>query len=233
MSAQDLPKGKPWFVELQSQLNEILFGVFCVTPENGKSQWMQWEAGFLSSSSALGDRRVVPLGIGMSAGAIDGPLSVYQGADSTREGMLQLIKNINSALPDASKISEQTLEMTFEHVWPSLERDIEAAAAISLAPEEEKATTVSTDDKLDEVIALLRDQQRELADTKQRIDRIPVPLRNLEGLGAAQTFVRPGVAGMYYDSMPNGPLTLQLPPQPPQPITTPNLAATSQSRPSE
>jgi hypothetical protein len=47
ISEESLEKGKPWFEQLRTELDKILFGIFCVTPENEKSPWMQWEAGVL------------------------------------------------------------------------------------------------------------------------------------------------------------------------------------------
>jgi len=175
MSEGGIAKGKPWFDQLSGALKEILFGVFCVTPENRDSAWMQWEAGFLSSASALGDRHVAPLAIGMSKGALSGPLSIYQGTDSDKEDMLRLIKDINNALSEDKRVPLQTLEITFGYVWPALEQRIAVAIALpSEAPTEPK---VSESERLAaETVALLRDNQRETAETKAMIRRLEAGL---------------------------------------------------------
>lgn len=163
MSEENLEKGKPWFDQLRSELNQILFGVFCVTPENWESPWMQWEAGLLSSSSALGDRRVAPIAIGTSKGSIRGPLAIYQGTDADREDVLRLIKHINLALDEKQRVPATTLETTFAYVWPQLEQRLKAAVALVT----EKKPVIPTDVRLDEITALLRDVQRTTAEFRQ------------------------------------------------------------------
>jgi TIR domain len=170
MSEEGIAKGKPWFDQLATGLNGILFGVFCVTPENKDSEWMQWEAGVLSAASTIGDRHVAPLAIGMSKGTLSGPFAIYQGTDVDRADMLRLVKDINGALADDKKVPVPSLEATFGYVWPDLERRI--AAAVALPMRKPAVPIVSESDRFAEVIALLRDGQRETAETKAIIRRL-------------------------------------------------------------
>jgi hypothetical protein len=167
MSEGGIAKGKPWFDQLAKELNAIVFGVFCVTPENKDSEWLLWEAGFLSSSTAVGERHVAPLAIGMSKGSLAGPLSIYQGTDTNKEDLFRLVREINNAVTEEKRVPVATLRKTYEYVWPDLEQRIAAAQSIRVnAPVVAKP---STNDQLDQVVALLREGQRETANLQAQM----------------------------------------------------------------
>lgn len=175
MSESDLPKGKPWFENLKKNLDSIVFAIVCTTPENCGSQWLLWESGFLSSTSKLGDRHVVPLAVGMAKGAIGGPLSIYQGADVTHDDMFRLIGNINMALDEGRRVPDAVLGRTFELIWPTLEKRLQAAVA--LESPQPPAKLREQPDQQDEMLALLRQQQREGADIKAMTEQIDLKLK--------------------------------------------------------
>jgi hypothetical protein len=194
MSENDIPKGKPWFDELTKALNSIIFTIVCVTPENTASPWMLWESGFLSSASQLGDRHTVPLAIKMNKESLGGPLSVYQATDTSREDMLRLVVRINAAVTEDKRITNEILERTFALIWPELEKELLAAA--SAVVEEKPAPVETRPVQLAEILALLRQQQREGADIKAAVDRLE-----------ARTNA-PSVAGSYYVTPQSGTLSL-------------------------
>jgi hypothetical protein len=200
MSDASLAKGRPWFEQLKTALDDIVFGIFCVTPENESTVWLQWEAGFLSSKASIGDRRVAPLAIGMSKGALSGPLSIYQATDASRDDVLRLVKDINVALPDGQRIAESTLEATYPFIWPELEKRIGEAIALPVAARAAPAPP-SPGDQLADVVALLRENQRETAETKALVRANLTETQNLQGrvfIGSDPTaFLRnsPGLAG--------------------------------------
>lgn len=167
MSESDLPKGKPWFTQLEKALNSIVFAIVCVTPENENAQWLLWESGFLSSASELGERHIVPLAIGRPKDSLRGPLSIYNAADTTFNDMQALVLQINEALPEAKKVNPDTVRKTFPFIWPVLEAKI--TAAISEKFEANPAPKPNAVEQQDEVLALLRQQQREGADLKELV----------------------------------------------------------------
>jgi hypothetical protein len=169
MSENDLPKGKPWFDQLAKEMGSITFAIVCVTRENANSRWMNWEAGFMSSTSALGDRRVAPFAVGMSA-SLDGPLAIYQATTTSHDDVVRLVRDINSALPAEKQIAIETLETTFEMVWPRLEQKLKAAIDASVAEPAVPAPAESA--LLTEAVGLLRQQQRELADVKNEVNAL-------------------------------------------------------------
>lgn len=170
MSDNDIPKGKPWFEELTRELNTIVFAVVCVTKENLKSPWMLWESGFLSSASKLGDRHIVPLALGMKKDSLGGPLAVYQAADTSRDDFLRVVRRINESVEKERQIALGVLETTFGYVWPDLERQFKAAEA---AVVDETPTPPEPAPVLQaEILALLRQQQRETANLTAVIDQL-------------------------------------------------------------
>ncbi len=176
MSEENLAKGKPWFDELRKALDEILYGVFCVTEESQESQWMSWEAGLLSASSVVGEKRVAPLVIGMPKGSLRGPLSIYQATETTYDDVLRLVKNINLAMTDGRSVPDNRIEGTFQLAWPTLENLLSEASSI---PVESHRAPVKTDDRLDKVVALLRDTQRQIGETKGMVNILDLRTRSL------------------------------------------------------
>ena len=87
-----------------------------------------------------------------------------------RADMLRLVKDINGAVADDKKVPVPSLEATFGYVWPDLEKRI--AAAVALPTGKPAAPKVPESDKFAEVIALLREGQRETAETKAMIRRL-------------------------------------------------------------
>jgi hypothetical protein len=67
----------------------------------------------------------------MSKGAIsNGPLSIYQGTETTRDDLLRLLKNINPALEEKRQILPKSLERTFAAFWPELDEKLQAATSL-------------------------------------------------------------------------------------------------------
>jgi hypothetical protein len=226
MSEKDLPKGRPWFDELQKALNQIFFGVFCMTPENTKSQWMQWEAGILSASSEIGVKHVAPLGVGMTKSQISSsgsPLGMYQASDSSEEDVWQLVEDINLSMPE--RVDEKKLRASFDLAWPRFQQALADATALSLGPDEKIAAPVEPAQRFEEIVALLRDQQRQLADANQKIDMLPAELSARAaafgpvGLGGASAFARPGL-GLLSDAQETSTLGGLMGKQPP---TSPSI----------
>ncbi len=58
VSSEDIAKGKRWPMELGERLEEIGFGIICLTPSNLSSPWIHFEAGALSKS--LDESQVAP-----------------------------------------------------------------------------------------------------------------------------------------------------------------------------
>lgn len=119
-SSEDIRAGQRWGTEIQAWLSETDFGVLCVTAENVKAPWLNFEAGALSKK--LNDEsRVVPITLGFSPGNLDEPLKQFNGVEATRSGILKLMRSLAEVA--GSKVD---IERTFDRWWPDLEEKLNA-----------------------------------------------------------------------------------------------------------
>ncbi len=150
LSADDIPIGSRWASEITRVLQDVDVGILCLTPENMKSSWLHWEAGAISRR--LEGSFICPYLIELSPADIVGPLAQFQSAIANRHDTYRLLQTLNSA-PSGSHLSEQLLQRVFEVNWPWLEERIRGLAALAPIPEDRHLTT---DEKLDEILRLLR-----------------------------------------------------------------------------
>lgn len=120
MSAHDIAKGARWSTQIASELQESIFGLLCITPDNINSQWMHFEAGALSKT--IDSSRVCPLLFGMDNADLSGPISQFQSTLFSKSEMAKLVFTINQSGGEA--VAERKLEKVFEALWPDLERKL-------------------------------------------------------------------------------------------------------------
>ena len=89
LSSKDAAVGKRWADSLSKALEEARIGIFCLTKENIRAEWLQFEAGALSR---LKDDALLCLyALDQEAIEIDGPLSQFQIVRADRDGTLGLV----------------------------------------------------------------------------------------------------------------------------------------------
>jgi hypothetical protein len=128
MSALDIGRGERWGEELSRELKETNYGIICVTAFNTFKPWMNFEAGALSRLPRLTPFlfRVDRTWLGHS------PLTQFQltefgqDQDRSKHEMLDLLKSIDSELPEAERLDEEVLERNFDHWWAELKRTLDA-----------------------------------------------------------------------------------------------------------
>ena len=154
MSQQDLVAGVRWSNEIEGNLKQSAFGIICVTPSNRSAPWLNFEAGAISNN--LGVVNVVPYIFRLGFADLSGPLTQFQGKEATREGTRDVVGALNKSLGEAG-LDGRRLEKAFEKLWPDLEEKLKA---IPQTPEskasEEEAKGRTEEDKLDEMLLLLR-----------------------------------------------------------------------------
>jgi hypothetical protein len=158
VSSEDIDKGARWAGRLAEELEGSNFGIICVTPDNVSTPWINFEAGALSK---LEQSRVTPFLFGMSSSELTGPLLHFQATRAERADVLRLMRDINEAAGNES-ISNSLLDRAFEVWWPDLDRRF-AEVRASLAKhsiDSIQEVKRSVDDVLDEVLQLVRSQQR-------------------------------------------------------------------------
>ena len=153
MSDEDISPGSRWLTDISKELGDAKIGILCVTPENQSNPWLVFEAGALSKT--LEQPFVCPLLFDMSPGQLKGPLAQFQALAIDRDGILRMLLNLNSALGHPS-LPEKDLEETFDVWWPKLEERLSGMPKADTEVVEKR----STDDLLEEVLSITREQLR-------------------------------------------------------------------------
>lgn len=128
-SSEDIVHGTLWRTELAKELEAGSVGILCVTRENVRSPWVNFEAGALSKLSAAS--RVIPFFFQMRPSQVVGPLADRQGTTfergsaKNRDEFRKLLESLNSARTP-SLVQETVLAGTFEKMWPDVEAALES-----------------------------------------------------------------------------------------------------------
>jgi hypothetical protein len=152
LSSEDIEKGVRWFNQISGELEQISFGIICVTPDNLSAPWILFEAGALSKS--VGQSRVTPLLVRVSNSDLQGPLAQFNTTSISEADFKRLIKTINIHLGEKG-ITEKLLDKTFDITWPILRKELDEAF------EELKGGIIETPnrsqaDMLEEILLLTR-----------------------------------------------------------------------------
>jgi TIR domain len=181
-SSTDIERGARWNSEIAVELQTTKFGIICVTPENQKEPWINFESGALAKT--LTDIHVAPVLFNMEPTDLVGPLSQFNATRLIKEDMQKLIHTINSSLENPLGLSK--VDQSFEMWWPKLEEKIEK---IRQKPNQnaEKAEKRTDRDILEEILTLVRsEKQREgfekrIAESLRRINAAQSDASNLKG----------------------------------------------------
>ncbi len=114
-NSRTIPKGLRWNIEITSALAECNFGIFCMTPKNINSQWVNFEAGAISKDGI--ESRVFTLLLDESLEAPSlGPLSHFQSTRIEVGDIRILLKSINEILKenDETHLGEDQFDRIFE-----------------------------------------------------------------------------------------------------------------------
>lgn len=120
VSAKDLDFGSRWQTEIAEELEGTNFGLICVTRENLRSEWLNFEAGALAKS--VENSRLVPLTIDLAPADIENPLAQFQAMRLVQGDLQDLLKTMNVSC--SSPIADTVLDKTFRKWWPDLESEI-------------------------------------------------------------------------------------------------------------
>ena len=118
-SPEDIEKGDDWNNRLTKELEECKYGVVCLTPENVKAPWINFEAGALAKSM---DSRVSALMLGIATSDVKGPLSRFQNTWFEKEDFKKLIRSINNSTE--KPLTSDVLNYIFEKMWPHLQASL-------------------------------------------------------------------------------------------------------------
>jgi TIR domain len=123
MSDEEIRSGDRWNREIANALDEINFGIICVTKSNQAAPWLLFEAGALAKSVTKG--RIVPLCINLYPSDITGPLADFQSRRLDEADMKRLTHDLNDA--SETPMKKERLDAIFSAMWPRLEAEVAAA----------------------------------------------------------------------------------------------------------
>lgn len=169
-SANDIPKGSRWLLELLEQLEVSQFGILCITPENMNEPWVSFEAGALAKS--LASSSVFPYLLDLDPSDVAGPLAQFQLTRADRDDTRKLLLDINRTFGDA-RLEERRLEGAFDRCWNELEKGL--ARARSFAPQSKTERT--PEDMMGEILDVARASNQQLARMEARVTYISNQMR--------------------------------------------------------
>ena len=152
--SSSIPKGVRSEKELAEVLEDTKVGIICLTRENLDSNWIHFEAGALSKTS---DAHVCTFLLDLKPTDIKPPLAQFQHTQFEKEEIHELVRTINKTLEKVqeSPLDEKTLDTTFVHFWPELEKNLRNIIA---KPPNEDHPVRSETDMLEEILSILRGQ---------------------------------------------------------------------------
>src|SRR5215831_919025 len=108
----DIDKGAAWHTEIAEALKKSNVGLIILTQDNLTSPWIMFEAGAIARS--VERPRVCPILFGIRTADLSGPLSLFQAAEFSQEGLRSVVSTINKTMQ--KPLDEAALADTFE-MW--------------------------------------------------------------------------------------------------------------------
>lgn len=116
-----IKKGDRWSDIINRELSKSNFGILCITKDNFRSSWINYEAGALKNH--VGMSKICPLLFDMQpSDIVNSPLSMYQMTEFVKVDMLKLFQSMNSSCE--KPLENEILNSSFEKVWADIEREI-------------------------------------------------------------------------------------------------------------
>lgn len=165
VSSEDIDKGARWSTDIAGELHASTYGLVCLTTDNIKAPWINFEAGALGKS--IDKSRVSPFLFRLKRSEVEGPILQFQSTIFEKIDVLKLLKSINGACGQDA-LEEIRLEKAFDVWWPDLERQLNSIP--ELPSEEGAAGTAEPSPSdlnsrvLEELLELTRNNHKLLRD---------------------------------------------------------------------
>lgn len=174
MSDVDIQVGEPWFTKIAESVNQTGFGIACITPENQKEPWLNFEGGGLLFALGKG---VCPLLIGLTRRELISPWDQLQFAIADKDGIRKMMQSLNDSVRGEGRLSEDNLKACFEVWWPHLEPKITNALHAKPSPSLQRDPLEVSLEILDIVRALRRrenlaDAFKQLSSESKQVEKL-------------------------------------------------------------
>lgn len=169
VSSEDIDKGARWSADISRELEDSNYGILCVTRENLAAPWLNFEAGALSKS--FDKSHVSPFLFQIDRNDVQGPLLQFQSTIFDKDDVLKLARSINTAC-DPCLLDENRLDSIFAVWWPTLEKQLNGIVS-GRGPQDNSVQDGkrSVENILDEVLTLVRSQQKIISDPAELLPR--------------------------------------------------------------
>ncbi|MBT1001978.1 TIR domain-containing protein [Paenarthrobacter sp. DKR-5] len=148
----EIPAGEQWLTMIEEQLTDTDFGIICVTKENQKEQWLNYEAGALSRQVTDRRKRLGVLLLDFDdKNDVDGPFKNFQMKMATVSEFKSLMKSLNELGP---KIREDVVNDRIDREWPKLEEEL---VKVRNSAQKPGIPDRGIHEKVDEILRLVRD----------------------------------------------------------------------------
>lgn len=162
VSSEDIDKGARWSTDIAKELEDSGYGIICVTPSNLAAPWINFEAGALSKK--VDKAYVTPFLFRVKRSEVSGPLLQFQSTVAEKDDVIKMLRSVNGRIPEAERLKDMQLAKAFEVWWPQLEAELSKIPLPPPPPQSSppQPTTKEQSDILEEILDLVRQQQRVL-----------------------------------------------------------------------
>jgi hypothetical protein len=183
MAEVDASEGQRWNPDLESELYKSVFGISCVTPHNCSTPWLLFEAGALAAQVKVNEFLCAYL-IDLRESDLEYPLAQFRALGWNREGTLDLVRAINSALKELepkSALDDSVLDSLFALLWPDLEKKLTQAPP-------EVPRSLQRDEIVEGAAQMLSEILEETRGLSRRVGRIEQGMQDNAVVKSVQAF---------------------------------------------
>ncbi len=172
VSTEDIERGSLWFEEIKKVLDGVTLGIVCLTKENKEKPWIMFEAGALATG--LTDKKVMTFLIDLETTDVGQPLAQFNATLPNQEGLLKLVKSINTSLGD-NMLAPEVVQNVVGTYWRQFEEGFKIIRKKYKSIENDKEVTKEKSDDehinsemLKEVLYSIRNLDRRIRNQEIR-----------------------------------------------------------------
>jgi hypothetical protein len=151
----DIEFGRRWRPEIAKQLETCNCGIVFLTRENMNRSWLLFEAGALAKRPNSG--RAISLLFGMEMKELQDPLAQFQSLCFEKDGIRNLLAQLNKLLPEVQRHPDSKLDELFSHFWPTLDEAVKKI--LSSAKDGPPPSKLKIEDMVYELLQLTKSYQ--------------------------------------------------------------------------
>ena len=161
----DIEKGASWDATLSEKLETAEIGIICLTKDNLRAPYINYEAGALAKSKAA---HVCTFLYDLKYADVEYPLARFQHTENSREDIYKLLATINDlGLKEGEKkLSGELLKKSFDTFWGQLVDDL---AKTPILDASKSGPQRSREAMIQEVLGIVRSLQTAVQDIQAEI----------------------------------------------------------------